>query len=153
MTKPPTTAPQPVTPERRMELLREIQGGAHSLRGHSSRDAQAAVEAKLVEWRELDQRQDIRLRTIHEIAPAGERLRLAVAILTVSGVTFLENHAGQSGTPPKTDEPGERLMRPPRASHPDRVPLKATVPAVVRPSAPTSHDTADTAVGHILGRG
>ncbi len=44
----PTTAPG-ASPARRLQLLREIRDGGHSMRADSSSPARAAVEAKLAE--------------------------------------------------------------------------------------------------------
>jgi hypothetical protein len=88
----PTTAPGALTPGRRLQLLREIRDGGHSLRADSSREA--SVEAKLLEWRELDKLDDIRVRTIHGTIGKAEDVRVAIAILTPSGMRFLEEHTG-----------------------------------------------------------
>jgi hypothetical protein len=64
MTKPPT-APGALTPARRLELLREIQDGGHSIKADSASEAPAALEAELAEWWELDNLRDIKLQTIH----------------------------------------------------------------------------------------
>jgi hypothetical protein len=91
----PTAAAGAMTPARRLQLLREIRDGGYSMRADSSSDAPAAVEAKLAEWRELDQLQDIRLRTIHGTIGRAEEVRVVIAILTPSGMGFLEEHAGE----------------------------------------------------------
>jgi hypothetical protein len=93
----PTTAPGALTPVRRLQLLREIRDGGHSMTADSS--SEASVEAKLAEWRELDQLQDIRLRTIHGIIGNTEEVRVVIAILTASGMGFLEEHAGEAEEP------------------------------------------------------
>jgi hypothetical protein len=93
----PTTAPGALTPVRRLELLREIRDGGHSMRADSS--SEASVGAKLAEWRELEQLQDIRLRTIHGIIGNTEEVRVVIAILTPSGMGFLEEHAGEAEEP------------------------------------------------------
>jgi hypothetical protein len=54
------------------------------------------LAVKLAEWRELDNLQDIRLRTIPETTAAGERLRMAIAIITLTGLRFLAEHLGES---------------------------------------------------------
>jgi hypothetical protein len=93
----PTTALGPLTAARRLQLLREIRDGGHSMRADSS--SEASVEAKLAEWRELEQLQDIRLRTIHGIIGNTEEVRVVIAILTPSGMGFLEEHAGEAEEP------------------------------------------------------
>jgi len=95
----PTTAPGALTPARRLQLLREIRDGGHSMTADSS--SEASVEAKLAEWRELDHLRDIRLRTIHGIIGNTEEVRVVIAILTASGMRFLEDHTGVA------DEPGQ----------------------------------------------
>ena len=94
-----STPSKPFTSERRLELLREIRDGGYTLRAGPSAEAQAVLAAKLAEWRELDKLQDIRVRTIHETTVAGEELRMAVAILTLTGLRFLAEHVGDSDTP------------------------------------------------------
>lgn len=69
-------------------------------------NATAAVEAKLAEWRELDQLQDIRLRTIHGTIGRAEEVRVVIAILTPSGVGFLEEHAGEAHEPSQAGRAG-----------------------------------------------
>jgi hypothetical protein len=93
-----TTALGAMTPARRLQLLREIRDGGHSIRADSSSEA-PAVEAKLAEWRELDQLQDIRLRTIHGTIGRAEEVRVVIAILTPSGMSFLEEHAAEPDEP------------------------------------------------------
>ena len=68
-------------------------------RSSASAEAQAVLAVKLAEWRELDQMQDIRVRTIHDTTAAGEKLRMAVAILTLTGLRFLAEHVGDPDTP------------------------------------------------------
>jgi hypothetical protein len=86
--------------------LREIRDGGHSLRADSSSEAPAAIEAKLAEWRELDQLQDIRLRTIHGTIGKAEEVRVVIAILTASGLRFLEEHAGEADEPSQAGRAG-----------------------------------------------
>ena len=92
----PSPAPGALTPARRLQLLRAIRDGGHSMRADSSSEAPAAVEAKLAEWRELDQLRDIRLRTIHGTIRNTEDVRVVIAILTASGLRFLEEHTGEA---------------------------------------------------------
>jgi hypothetical protein len=101
-----TAPPGPVTPQRRLALLRDIRDGGYNLRAGPSPEAQAVLAAKLAEWRELDKLQDIRLRTIHDTTAAGEELRMAVAILTLTGLRFLEEHDGESGEPTQSGRAG-----------------------------------------------
>jgi hypothetical protein len=87
MTKP-ITAPGAMTPARRLELLREIQDGGHSIRADSSSKAPAAVKAKLAEWWELDKLRDIKLQTIHGrigLTPPGMRFLVRVVAEHVQG--------------------------------------------------------------------
>jgi hypothetical protein len=97
--RPMSTPSKPLTSERRLALLREIRDGGYTLRAGPSAEAQAVLAVKLAEWRELDKLQDIRVRTIHETTAAGEELRMAVAILTLTGVRFLAEHVGDSDRP------------------------------------------------------
>jgi hypothetical protein len=94
-----TTPVGPLSAERRLALLRDIRDGGYTLRAGPSAEAQATLAVKLAEWRELDNLQDIRLRTIHETTAAGEGLRMAVAILTLTGMRFLAEHVGESDKP------------------------------------------------------
>jgi hypothetical protein len=89
----------PLIPGRRLALLRDIRDGRDILQAGPSPEAQALLAAKLAEWRELVELQDIRLRTIHESTAAGEEVRLALATLTLSGLRFLEQHETKSGEP------------------------------------------------------
>ena len=87
MTKP-ITAPGAMTPARRLELLREIQDGGHSIRADSSSKAPAAVEAKLAEWWELNKLRDIKLQTIRGrigLTPSGTRFLVRVVAEHVQG--------------------------------------------------------------------
>src|SRR5262249_26456186 len=84
-----TTTGGHLDPARRLELLLEIRKGGYCLRAGSTRESQAAVEAQLAEWRNLDALRDIKLRTVQEATPTGEQLRVAVAVLTMSGLAFL----------------------------------------------------------------
>jgi hypothetical protein len=95
----PTSAPGALTPARRLQLLREIQGGGYSIRADSSTEALAAAEVKLAEWRELDSLEDIRLRTIHGTIGRAEEVRVVLALLTPSGMRFLQEHAGEPHAP------------------------------------------------------
>jgi hypothetical protein len=97
--RPMSTPSKLLTSERRLALLREIRDGGYTLRAGPSAEAQAVLAAKLAEWRELDQLQDIRVRTIPETTVAGEALRMAVAILTLTGLRFLAEHVGDSDRP------------------------------------------------------
>ncbi len=99
MTDSITATPGRLPPARRLALLRDIRDGKYTLRAGPSAEAQAVLAVKLAEWRELDKLQDIMLRTIHQNTPAGEELRMAVAILTLTGLRFLEEHDGASGEP------------------------------------------------------
>jgi hypothetical protein len=94
--QPMTTPLGPLSPERRLALLRDIRDGGYTLRAGPSPEAQAVLAVKLAEWRELDNLQDIRLRTIPETTAAGERLRMAIAIITLTGLRFLAEHVGES---------------------------------------------------------
>jgi hypothetical protein len=85
-----TTPSRPLSPERRLALLREIRDGRDTLQAGPSPEAQAVLAARLAEWRELVKLQDIRLRTIYE--STGEEVRVALADLTLSGLRFLEEH-------------------------------------------------------------
>jgi hypothetical protein len=87
-TEPPATAG-------RLALLREIRDGAHILRAGPSAEAQAAWAAKLAEWRELERLRDIRVRTFEGKTESGEELRAAIAVVTLSGMKYLEQHAGE----------------------------------------------------------
>jgi hypothetical protein len=102
MTPPPT----PLTLERRLALLREIRDGGYTLRAGPSAEAQAVLAAKLAEWRELDELQDIMVRTIHDTTGAREELRAVVAVLTLSGLRFLAQHEGKSGDPTPSGRAG-----------------------------------------------
>jgi hypothetical protein len=95
----PTSAPGALTPARRLQLLREILHGGHSIRADSSTDALAGAEIKLAEWRELDSLKDINLRTIHGTIGRAEGVRVVLAILTPSGMRFLQEHASEPYAP------------------------------------------------------
>jgi hypothetical protein len=87
-----TTPSGHLSPERRLALLRDIRDGRNTLRAGPSPEAQAILAAKLREWRELVQLRDISLRTIHEATASRDELQVAVAILSPSGLRFLEEH-------------------------------------------------------------
>jgi len=95
----PLTRHRPLSPERRLALLRDIRDGRDTLRAGPSAEAQAVLAAKLAEWRELARLQDITLRTVYETTATKEELELAVAILSPSGLRFLEEHDPESGEP------------------------------------------------------
>jgi len=90
-----TTPSGHLSPERRLALLRDIRDGRNTLRAGPSPEAQAILAAKLREWRELVQLRDISLRTIHEVTASRDELQVAVAILSPSGLRFLEEHEGE----------------------------------------------------------
>jgi hypothetical protein len=92
-----TTPSTPLTPERRLALLREISEGRNRLHAGPSAEAQAVLAAKLAEWQQLVRLDDIKVRTIHEITAAGEELLMAVAELTTSGLRLLEEQGGEPG--------------------------------------------------------
>jgi hypothetical protein len=94
-----TTPSAPHSPERRLALLREIRNGRDTLRAGPSAEAQAVLAAKLAEWRQLVKLHDIMLRTIYETTATREELQVAVAILSPSGLRFLEEHDPESGEP------------------------------------------------------
>lgn len=94
-----TTPSEPLSAERRFALLRDIRDGGYTIRAGPSPEAQAVLALKLAEWRELDNLQDITLRTIPETTAAGEGLRMAVAVITLKGLRFLAEHTGQSLRP------------------------------------------------------
>ena len=87
-----TTPSRPLSPERRLALLRDIRDGRDILQAGPSPEAQAVLADRLAEWRELVKLEDIRLRTIYESTVAGEEVRAALADLTLSGLRFLEEH-------------------------------------------------------------
>jgi hypothetical protein len=87
-----TTPSRPLSPERRLALLRDIRDGRDILQAGPSPEAQAVLADRLAEWRELVKLEDIRLRTIYESTAAGEEVRAALADLTLSGLRFLEEH-------------------------------------------------------------
>ena len=95
----PVTRHRPLNPERRLALLRDIREGRDTLRAGPSAEAQAVLAAKLAEWRELAGLQDITVRTVYETTATREELELAVAILSPSGLRFLEEHDPESGEP------------------------------------------------------
>jgi hypothetical protein len=101
-----STASKPLTSERRLALLRDIRDGGYTLRAGPSAEAQAVLAVKLAEWRELDNLQDIRLRTIHDTTGAREELRAVVAVLTLSGLRFLAQHEGKSDEPTPSGRAG-----------------------------------------------
>jgi hypothetical protein len=86
---------EPLNPARRLALLREICEGRHVLRAGPSADAQAAWAAKLAEWSELDRLRDIRVRTFEDTTECGEGVRAAIAVMTLSGMKYLEQHASE----------------------------------------------------------
>jgi len=57
------------------------------------------VRREFSQWRELAKLQDITLRTIYETTATREELQVAVAILSPSGLRFLEEHDPESGEP------------------------------------------------------
>ena len=85
----PTEPPNAV---RRLALLREIREGGNILRAGPSAEEQAAWVAKLAEWRELDRVQHIRVRTFEGTTTSGVELRAAIAVMTLSGIKYLEQH-------------------------------------------------------------
>jgi hypothetical protein len=97
--QPMTTSSGPLSPERRLALLRDIRDGRYALQAGPSPEAQAVLAAKLAEWRELVKLEDIRMRTIYESTAPGEEARVALAALTLSGLRFPEEHQGESGDP------------------------------------------------------
>jgi hypothetical protein len=95
-----------LTPERHLILLREIRDGRYRLQAGPSDEAQAVLAAKLAEWRELEELAHIRARTIHVPTAGGQELRVAVAILTATGLKFLAQHEGESGQPRQSGKAG-----------------------------------------------
>ena len=100
------TPPEALTPERQLTLLREIRDGRYRLQAGPSAEAQAVLAAKLAEWRELEELDHIRARTIHVPTAEGEELQVAVAILTVTGLKFLAQHEGESVEPRQSGKAG-----------------------------------------------
>jgi hypothetical protein len=98
--------PEALTPERQLALLREIRDGRYRLQAGPSDEAQAVLAAKLAEWRALEELGRIRARTIHVPTAEGEELRVAVAILTVTGLKFLAQHEGEAGQPRPSGKAG-----------------------------------------------
>jgi hypothetical protein len=79
---------------RRLTLLREIRDGGHILRAGPSAEEQAAWATKLLAWRELDRLRDIRVRIFEGTTEGGVELQAAIAVMTLSGMRYLEQHAG-----------------------------------------------------------
>jgi len=81
---------EPLNAARRLALLREIREGGHILRAGPSAEEKAAWAAKLAEWSELNRLQHIRVRTFEGTTESGVELRAAIAVMTLSGMKYLE---------------------------------------------------------------
>jgi len=86
---------QLLTTARRLALVREIRDGGHILRPGPSAEEQAAWATKLLAWRELERLRDIRVRIFEGTTESGVELQAAIAVVTLSCMKYLEQHAGE----------------------------------------------------------